>query len=322
MRLEVKRSSKLTKTEKQKKINKEKKSKGPKLNPLYNDNSYYDGHNVDMSLTKLRYGMITCCNCTYFTVGGDDIIIKNSWEEIILIMLDNLITNYPTNYIDKLIEFDVTSQNLSVDTRFGKYSFDKNFKAYKIFDKDVYLESTFSVQDMFKAIVGLTKALNIRLDEITFHLMNNDYKNERLNFSDIESRSLIVTTDKLLETLDAKGTHLVSMSIFDIKTEVHRIEAVLVIFCNTIYSMLEDDDTMLLLGGTESTGVCLNDDVGDRQSMRIKDSGISIYTDLDTEGIVDFIERSIYKLQLDNNDIKYKFEVLDLKTSKKEWEIE
>lgn len=309
------------KTEKQKKINKERKSKGPKISELYNDTSEYNVSGVDIDLTVLRYGMIQSCNVKYVTVGDDTIYLKESWVELILIMMDTLIENYPKNYSDKLSEFNITSPQLSVDTTYGKYTFGKIYKAYKIYDKELFLESTFTYEAIFQALVGLTKALDIGLDGIKFHLVNKNYVYSRLNYSSVKKNEIIVSYAELYDTIKNKSNHLVSMKIFDEKLEVHRMELVLLAFCNIIDTELGEEFLPMLVSN-DSTGICTEDEIDGRQSMKIHNTNYYIYSDLDINGMCNFIYDSASKCKFDTDDLKFKFEYLDVNAPKAEWEID
>ena len=321
--MRVKASYKIPKgkTEKQKKINKERKRKGPKLNTNYKDTSPYNVAGVDIKLKLFLYGIIDSCNLTSITVNDDYIQLKNSWTEAVMMMLDTLIENYPSNYMDKFIEFEITGKDLSINSSYGVCNFDGlEYKVYKLYDRKLYVESTFSYKTIFRALVGLTKALDINLDEIKFHVISKNYKESKLNYSSITTSEKIVNINELFEALNHKGNYLVSMKLLDSVLEVRRIEAALVAFCNILYDNLEDD--IILLGGNESTGICLEDDKRDRQRISIRDSNLCVYSDEDTLGIIQFMQTSLSALKQDSNSLKFKFEVIDVTAHKHEWEIE
>lgn len=309
------------KTEKQKKINKEKKSKGPKINAMYKDTSPYNVAGVDINLTVLRYGIIDSCNVTSITVNDEVIPLKNSWVEAVLIMFDTLVENYPDSYIQKCIEFEITGQDLVLDEYYGKYNFDGiNYKAYKLYNRELYVESTFNYDCIFRALVGLTKALDIKLDEIQFHVIGKDYKESRLNYASVSKGEKIVNVDELFNTLNLQGHHLVSMKLFDSVIEVHRIDVVLIAFCNIMYDTLGDD--IELLGGNDSSGICRTGDPEYSNTMAIRGSHLSVYSDLDTLGIIEFMQESLGKVNQTSNELKFKFEFIDLDAPKHEWEID
>lgn len=324
MRLKTQYKQKLTKTNKQKKANIERKKKGPKLNKNYMDDSDYNGDNIDLDLTQMRYGIVRCCDVDSIQLSEGIISIKNSWIELLLIMLDTVISNNSTNLDTTLEENNVTNMFFCVDKLYGKYNFEQKqyqYKAYKIFNTDYYLEIVETSEVIFNAIVGLTKCLDIPLNGIRFHLKNKIYKDTKLSFDILEETETIVTINELEDNYKDE-VFIVSMKIFNDTIQVHRLDVALIAFCNKIY----DEYGIIKLASLpryESTGVILNNtDDTNNNIVKIRDSEVSVYTDNDKSGIIKFIHDSMIMLDIDNNEIKFKLKSLKSKDKLKEWEVD
>lgn len=323
MRLNVKYKQSLTKTDKQKKINAEKKKKGPKLMKDYMDNSACNIDNTDLNLTQMKYGTIASCEVTSFRLVEGTIGVEHSWLEVLLLMLSTVIRNYPNNFEKLFEENGVTNMFFCVDKVYGKYSFDKEqYKAYKIPDTEYYLEYLDTSSVIFEAIVGLTKCLDIPLDQIEFHLQNKVYTNGTLGFNILEETESIVNIDKLPEMIKT-GIFMESVNILGDIVQAHRIDVALIAICNKFY------DTfgilkLSILPSNSSTGVKIldNEDKLNKNIVRIRDSKIGVYTDGDVNGIVQFIKNSELMLDLDVESIRFKFKALKDKSKLKEWEVE
>jgi hypothetical protein len=323
MKLNVQYKKKLTKTDKQKKANAEKKKKGPKLMNDYMDNSACEHDNIALDITKMKYGTISSCDCDAIITADGTINVKNSWLEVLLIMLDTIITNNPDSFGKLFEENEVTSMFFVVDKVYGKYSFDKlQYKAYKIFDSGYYLEYVNTSEVVFKALVGCIKCMGLPLDQIQFHLRNKVYSNLNLRFDILEETESIVTVDELPDMLKA-GIHMTSINILGEIIEVHRIDVALVAFCNVIfdkYGILK----MSMIPSSQSTGVKILED-GDELNhniMSIRESELGVYTDGDSVRIVEFIRNALEYLEIDKQQVKFKFKALKEKSKLKEWEID
>lgn len=320
MRLNVKYKQSLTKTEKQKKANKEKKAKGPKIRKDYNDTTEYKHDNIEMDLTKLSYGIIDSCDVDALLLPDGTIRISNSWLEVLLIMLDAVIENHPDDFVKLFEENAVTNQFFCVDKVYGKYTFEKEqYKAYKIFHSGYYLEAILNNANIFSAILGLTKCLEISLDEIKFHLRNKKYKDITLNFDMLEETESIVDINGLASMLK-DGIHLVAIDILGVSTSVHRIDVVLMVFCNWAYENY-GIGKVKSLGKHGNTGISLGDNTEDIPSTQIKNSELHVYTDGDQNDIIQFIKNSMNKLEIGTDKIRFKFRALKKKGELKEWEL-
>lgn len=319
-RLRTNYKSKLTKTDKQKKVNKEKKKKGPKLSSIYNDISEYKVSRADLNFTQMRYGIINSCVCEGFIIDGGYVKLDNSWTELLLIMLHTIYENFPEKFIDKLGEFEITNSTFCVDKVYGKYSFDRqHYKAYDIYDSGYILEAIFSSENIFNAINGMLKCLDIAYDKIQFSVKNPKYADIELNFDIVDTDELIVDINGL-EKEYKSGTFLVSCEIMKATTKVNRLDVFLVIFCNWIfdnYGMIK----LMQLPKLNGTGICLGETETNLACTYIRNSMVAVYTDNEPEDMYKFIKQSMKMLEIGNDKIKFKLRRLKKSEDKKEWEL-
>ena len=323
MRLNVQHKQTLTKTAKQKKVNAEKKSKGPKLLKDYMDTSECNLDNVLLNLTQMKYGTVGSCNVDLVRTVDGDIKVKHSWLEVLLIMLSTVIINNPDNFERQFEDNAVTNMFFVVDKVYGKYSFEQEqYKAYKIPNTDYYLEYLDNSGTVFEALVGLTKCLGIPLDQMQFHLRNKIYSDSNLRFNILEETESIVGVDKLTEMLKP-GVHMVSVEIFGEVVIVHRLDVALLAICN---KFIDEFGAFRLstLQSNDSTGIKVIED-GDelnKNIIRLRDSEIGVYSDGDQGGMVQFLIDSVLQLNLEDNQLRFKFRALKDKNTLKEWELE
>ena len=323
MRLNVQHKQTLTKTAKQKKINAEKKSKGPKLLKDYMDTSECNLDNVLLNLTQMKYGTIGSCDVDLIRTPDGDIQVKHSWLEVLLIMLSTVIRNSPDKFEKQFEDNAVTNMFFVVDKVYGKYSFEQEqYKAYKIPNTDYYLEYLDNSGTVFEALVGLTKCLGIPLDQIQFHLRNKIYSDSNLRFNILEETESIVGIDKLPEMLKT-GIHMVSVEIFGEVVLAHRFDVALLAIFN---KFIDEFGAFRLstLQSNESTGIKEIED-GDelnKNIIRLRDSEIGIYSDGDQNGMLQFLKDSVLQLGLESNQLRFKFRALKDKNKLKEWELE
>lgn len=322
MRLNVKHKKTLTKTEKQKRINSEKKSKGPKLAKNYTDDSSYDGDNVMLDMTQMRYGVISSCDADYVVTNEGTIELKDSWLEFILISLYNVINNNKTTFQKLFEENEVTNMYFVVDKVYGKYVFDEQqYKAYNIYDTGYYLELISTSEVLFKAIVGLIKCMGVPLDQIKFHLKNKMFKDETLVFNNTEVDEVIVNIDDLDKAL-SDGGFISAVDMNGTIVNAHRLDVAFVAIVNILY----DNYGALRLysiPSSESTGIKEFEEGDELNSnvMQIRDSDIALYTDGNDKEIIKFISISMTILEIPKNNIRFKIRRNRKESEKKEWEI-
>ncbi len=320
MRLNVKHKQKLTATEKTKKARAEKKSKGPKLMHEYKSLEPYNVEAVIIPITKMRYGTILSCDLLALNTPEGAINMQYGWLQCLLIMLDTVMVNNPNTFEELFGKNEVTNQFFIVDKMYGKYSLDDNYKAYKIFDSEYYLESTMTPGVIFNALVGLIKCLELPLDGIQFHIMNKDYRDLNKRFSNVTDEELIINFEDAYKLLK-KGTHLEYINILDEVVGVHRLDVALLAFCNIVYDKF-GIQKLMMLPSNESTGITMVDpEEPNPHIMPIRGSMVAVYTDGDTQGIYKFMKETSNTLGLKPDDIKFKFKMLALK-ERHPWDVD
>ncbi|MBO5386847.1 MAG: hypothetical protein J6A59_01710 [Lachnospiraceae bacterium] len=320
MRLNVKHKQALTKTDKQKKANEEKKSKGPKISKDYMNRTEYKHDNVQLDLTKLKYGIIESCDVDAVILPEGTIQLKGSWLELLIVMLDTLYNRDRDNFIQNLGLYEITNQFFCVDKIYGKYSFDtEQYKAYKIYDSGYYLETVLTSDNIFNALIGLCKSLGIRIDEFKIHLRNKKYKNLDINFSTLEEKEVIVSIDGVEENLK-DGIHMVAIDILGVITRIHRLDVALVAICKWAYDNY-GEDKLSAVGNYNNTGICKMNAVDDRDYTPISNSSLCVYSDNNRIDMINFIKLVMNKLDIGKDKIKFKFRALKVEKELKEWEV-
>lgn len=321
MRLQTVHKKAKGKTEKQKKIDKEKKSSGPKINSNYFSTKPYKPNHGDVDLTKLTYGIISSCELQSVTTSDGVMQLTGSWTEFILIMLDALISNKPDTFKQLLSDNNVANQSFCVDTMYGKYPLSGEIpKVYSIYHSGYYLEAIFNDKNIFYAIIGLSKSLGYALNDITLHLRNLSYIDIDLNFDLLAEEESVVDLDHITPML-SQGIHLVSMSILGVTTRLHRLDVALLMFCNWVYENF-GIASLMKLKPSGGTGIGIGEFVDDVACQSIHGSEVYVYTDEENESIINFLKQALITLKIDKKQVLFKFRALKAKESLKEWEVE
>lgn len=300
--------------------NKKKKEAKLKISSNYSDISEYKLTDIDIPLNRLKYNMIMYCDAKSITIPDGTIQLENSWNELVLLMLDTVRLNHPDNFIDYIMENGVTNQSFCVDTKYGKYSFEHQYKAYNLYDSGYYLEAIFDVEIIFWSIIRLATCLGIALDKMSIKLVNKDYSQDDIELTKLEEESIIVNISESLEYFN-NGIFLRNMKMFSTHTTVHNIAQVLAVFCNTLVDNY-DVDVFKKLNSNGKTRVTMNESEENSQSMEIRHTGWYIHTDLKPDSIIKFISDSMKTLNINKDDIKLYFKRLKKAEEKSEWEVD
>lgn len=315
-------------TSKDKKQEKE-KQKLFKLSSNYADDSEYINTNVDIDLTRLRYGMITSCELTQVSLEDGVIQLEKSWIQFIILMIHTIMENNQDRFMEILGENEITNMDLSVDTTYGKVTFTgKKYSVYTIYDTGYYIELRETTDVMFRAIARLVKCLEIPYSNIKFHLKNKKANSEVLNFNELKQSEYIVTIENVQENL-RQGIHLVEIEFLGKKTPVHRLDVALLVFCNVIYDevgyaiikdLLVDDSEYEQLN---TRLISLENKVNSDEiyTEQLKDTDILIMTNREPNGILEFMTTTLFKLHINSSELLFKFRALELHQAK-EWEVE
>lgn len=322
MRLNKKYKSKLTKTKKSIDASNEKKSKTPKMSIEYRNMEPYNLDKGTIDLTKLRFGIIDSCDLLSVRTMDGVITLKDSWLELVIMMLSNVIENNPNNFVELFTDYGVTNQTFIVDKVYGQYSFDSKLqsKVYNIYNSGYYLEAVLSNSNLFFAIIGLTRCMGLTLDKIELNIQKKGYKEVELNYTELEDNEFIADLDDAASVI-ADGVHLVSIKLLNETTRVHRIDIALVAFCNWLYDSY-GEMTLMSLPRTPGTGICLKGTMEDTMYTPLKSGMLGVYTDGDINGIIEFMKQAVDDIGLDRDAVEFKFRALKKKEELKEWEVD
>ena len=320
MKLKFKTKTKSkAKTAKQKQIDKEKKDTKNRINENYQDNSDFNLSNVSLELNKLTFGIIRCCDVQSITIEEDSIQLNSSWVELLLIMIDDLVSNYD-DWRQRLINNEVQSQTFQITDVYGKVDLENNYEVYKIYDKNLYLEAVFSESNIFRALIGLTKALEMKPSQISVFLKNKNFVETELNYSSLKSNEVVYNLsdyEKILETLNNKG-HIISAKIDKEYARVHSIIQLFGAFMTSLSKreseLINFKDKEKLINSVNNTGFVFEKA---KNCMSVPESNIIVATDGNEKDILLFMLNICNKL---NIDIKVKLRQFVLE--KKEWEVD
>lgn len=321
MKLNTNYKKKPKKTEKKKQQEQIKKSKGPKINKNYNDISPLKPDKTVVTLSKLRYGLINSCNLQSVTIQEGTIDLKESWLEFILILLHTVYEQYKQNFINILLEYEVTNTRFMVDKVYGRYVLEEKeqYEVYKLYDTEYYIEAIFDYKTIFWSIINLVRCLDIQSNEISFNLVSKDFKEVRLNFDQLKNEETVVDIDNVASMLKS-GIHMISISILGSSIEVHRLDVALVAFCNWTYDNYGYETTKSLKK-YNNTGISIENS-DDKQYVKIRTSSLCVYTDNKVDDIIKFIQQSLDNLKIPRKQFKFKFRALKKVEELKEWEID
>lgn len=337
MKLTLKSKSKTKKT-----VTKTETKKQKKINESYKHVNYTDVNNfkfaeLDSTLNKLRYSHIIYSDVTKVNLAGDRIVIDNSWIGLILLMLDTIRVNHESDFLNYLMEKEITDQSFCVDRNFGKYSFDKDmFKAYNLYDSGYFVESTFTFEVVYKVIINMAKALGIKPDLMSLHLVHKEYSLNDIILEELEDKSTPVNIadaydyfkdNIFLMDMSICNTHMSATNITGINsimniTKVHHIQEVLMVFLYHVYDNYGDKYMNKLCGINTTTHVKTDKTPSTGPSMQIRDSKYSVYSDLHPKHVLEFIDKAMNIVKMDKDDIKLYFRRKKKPEELKEWEVD
>lgn len=289
------------------KVKKVKREKGPKLRKDYTSLNKCRADKAELTLLQMTYGFIDSHEVKYVKIPDGTIELKDSWLELILIMLNMVIESYPDRYSELLCRNNVTSQTFIVDKTYGVVTFDanKNYKVFKIFDTGLYLESLFRSSDIFLAIMGLIKICGYTLDEMSFGLVSKEYIERKLDFNKLADGEHIVGISDVASSVKS-GMLLVEISIMGERLQIHDFNLLLYVFCKWVFDNYGSGQ-MLKMPKHKNNGVTLECKRDDVHYSQIIGSSFYVYSDLNEKSIIRFIKASIEKLGIDENTLKFKF---------------
>jgi uncharacterized protein YunC (DUF1805 family) len=302
----------------------DKKAKGPKISKEYFSLEPFKLDRLEIDLTRLTYGAIESHGVKYIETMQGRIDIEDSWVGLSIFLLSYIVEEYRDTMYDIFADYGITSQSMTVDNVFGKYSLEYgvNYRVFNIYSTGYYLESLFDSESIFKLIVGNAKFLSIPLDKFKLGLVKKGVEEVELNMN-ILAETVDIVGVKEFDSMLKKGVHLVAMEILGVNIKVHRADVALLAFCNWVYNTygltaLEKIYKVNNIG----TNVTKKRGSVDILCEEIKDSGYYINTDNKAETIKKFIAKAMSILELGEEKVKFKFRALKRKEELKEWELE
>ena len=287
-------------------VRKGRKADSLKINKNYTSMEHYRAIRAHIGLSRLTYGIIDGYEVEYIETDGSVIEIKDSWIELILFMIANVIENNPKDFLHLLSVNGVTSPSLVISKSYGKVSFDKNrqYQVYKLYDTDYYVEAVFDIPVMFSAICGLMKICSMTNDKIEFGIVSKNWIEKKIDFNILDKDESIAGPGSIAD-MKKMGMQIVEISILDERVGVHSVNGVLWVFCVEVHKRF-GDEWIKKLPKYKSTGVSKTLDRDDVRYMQLPDSEYFVYTDLDYAGIAKFIAKSSERLGLEDR-IKFKY---------------
>lgn len=318
-----------------KKASKKKENKNdPYLHKNYSDITELKLVEIEQTINKLKYAHVLYYNLDSVEVDNSIIKLDNGWIELIMLMLDTVRVNNENNFINYLMENKVTTQSFCVDTKYGRYNFEvDNYRAFKLYNSEYYVEAIFNVENIFHTIVRLAKCMGIAPEKIKFKMINKEYSIERLELIQLEEESIQVNIKDSLNYFK-RGIYLMNIKISNsiqelfeekdsVNVKIHNIQSMLYIVINYFYDTYKEEGLKKLTNLKGDTYVSVrNDDDNDKPCRKIKNSDYYIYTDCEPKSTLLFIERAMSLLGMDRNDIILYFKRLKTKEEKKEWEVD
>ena len=220
-------------------------------------------------------------------------------------LISFIFDKYKDNILDILADNEICTSNLIVSQVYGKYSFDgKLYKVLKIPNTNYYIESTFSEADIFSAIWGSIKALKLDPKDISFFLINPDIE-EKERLDDLAASKILNITE-----IKNEKAHLKRISYKEKFIKAHRLDSVLFLVIMEIVSEYGEDILQKLCDIKCGTGIihavdeCI-------LYQRIPNTEYSVYTDLDNNSIVEFLQKAFDKLNIDIDSLKLYYSVTE-----------
>lgn len=302
---------------------KKKENKMFKVNKNYMDMKPFNVVNTNLNMKSITYGAIDSCKLNSIYIQNSKINFNKSWEELVVFLLHYLIYNNKSNFRQILADYSITNQEVIVDTTYGNYDLQNNnqYKVYKIYDSNLYIEAVFSPKNIFNIILGVLKYLEIQTDEIEFNITNKEYKDTRIDYSIESDNEEIVYTD-MLKYYIKENRHMVSVNVFGNSTVVHDLDMALYVICYFV-AMRYGDLELLKVKRYRNVGIITNtDNIENMEKLKITSMPINIgivrlCTDNDVSSELGFLDNLVTYFKLSNEQLKFKFTKIEEKTFNK-----
>lgn len=327
MKLTLHSKKRKASTTKKKSETKKKENKVSKKDMFYLDISELpkNFNKKYIAVDKLCYKHIIYCDILSIKLGDEEVelvtkeeiqkkldgenIELNSWVRLLLLMLSTIHANHPDNFVDYLMEKDITSQEFCVDTKYGKYTFDEvNYKAFKIFNTNFYLEARFTFDIIYKAFTSMLDLLGMNRKETSVQLMNNVFNtNDKVIYELEQYCQVHANVQDALSRMN-KNSNIKGVKILGVGADIASDSMIPVVFLNVLKTNYKDNieevfDNLCKIGKTK---VLKEPSENTKEKCHIISIGNNkkyyLYSDGEKESIFRFLITSMNNLKIDMNE--------------------
>lgn len=238
--------------------------------------------------------------------------ITGGWEEVIITLLNMLYMKDNEKFRQNLLDYDITSMDLCVDTEYGKYSLEGKykFKSYNIYNTRYHLELKPVPEVMAKSIRNLVLANGYELNDINIQL--------KAKYPDMEGY-VIKDINSGIDIIEKGEMHLEKLLVLQEQFNVHRIDIALVVLAKWVtqdsgWDSLKNTPLTDRLCGTFIS------DVPVLERFAELSNGMVLNTDLSAHGIKMFFNRVSEGFKLED-EIMFVFRKDKKPEELKEWEL-
>lgn len=282
------------------------KASSLKRNKNFTSMEHYRAVRAHIKLSRLTYGIIDGHEVEYIRVGDERIDIKESWIELILFMTANVMENNPKDFLSVLSKNNVTSNSFTLSKSYGKISFDRDrqYKVYKVYNTNYFVEAVFDIPNIFQLVSGLIKICSLTNEEIELGIVSKEWIEKKIDFNVLGEKESIGGPESLA-LMKKAGMQLIEIQMFDERVGIQSIGSVLWVLCVMIHKQFGDAG-IAKLPKYKSTGVSKKNDRDDVRYMQLPESEYFVYTDLEHKGIEKFISEAAKRLEI-GNELKFKY---------------
>lgn len=165
----------------------------------WKDSGEYKIDKAVVSIKKLKAGVISSHNLNSVIVNGDTIRLKDSWIELIILMLYTFIddNSEENEFIRKSIEYGITNNNIHIEKTYGTVSFENKYSVWSIPNTDYYLEASLDNVSTLELIAKLMHVLGYDEDDIEFDISTDKEECEESIYSDRPEVMLLILLNEI-----------------------------------------------------------------------------------------------------------------------------
>ena len=326
MKLTLQSKKKKSSTKKKAETKKEEKKKVSKKDLYYLDTNELPKNFSRQYITvdRLCYKHIIYCDVLSIKLGDEEVELVsneeikkkidgenlelNSWARLLLLMLSTIHANHPDNFVEYLMDKDITNQEFCVDNKYGKYTFDSvNYKAFKIFNTNFYLEALFKFDVIYRAIIKMFDVLGMDKSQTTVQLINNKFNSNDKIIYELEKKCQVHANIKEAQSRMNKNSSISGVKILGIGADITYDSMIPIVFLNILKSKYKDSEEdifnkMCKIGKTKLLSEQADTNESYHKIKSNKGKEYYLYSDGNLESIVRFIITSMNNLKIDLND--------------------